>query len=143
MTRKSEAKILRPGTRVTVGGREVTVLPLTLDQLIDSTEALTSIASGVDSETGWPTLLKKHRKEIYSFIAASSSISVDEIGKLPASEAWSLLSAFFEENKSFFVDQLIPLIKDTLAAVAQLESAGQTSSENLGSTDTSGQPAES
>ena len=143
MARKSEAKVLRPGTRVTVGGREVTVHPLTLDQLIDSTEVLTSIASEIDDTVGWPALLKKHRKEVYSFIAVSASIDAEEIGSLPASEAWSLISAFFEENKSFFVDQLIPLIRGTLAAILPLESAGPTSSENLASTDTSGQPVES
>lgn len=142
MAAKSDAKVLRPGTQVAAGGKDLRVLPLTLDQIIDSTDLLAELAE--DTKTlNWMQILKKRRKDVYGVLAICCGETPEFIGALPASEAWLLINAFLEENQSFFVDQLIPFVTATIQQVTERTVlAGETLSENSENTDTSGLPAE-
>jgi len=141
MAKKPDTKILRPGTQVEAGGKELSVLPLTLDQIIDSTDLLSELAEDAKTLT-WIQILKKRRVEVYSILAVSTGQTPEFIGGLPAADAWNIISAFLVENESFFTEQLIPFVTATLQPVLAANLAGETSSVSSESTDTTGQPAE-
>jgi len=141
MAKKPDSSILRPGTRVKAGGKDLTVLPLTLDQIIDSTDLLSELAEDAKTLT-WVQILKKRRSEVYGVLAMCTGQTSEFIGSLPASEAWNIINAFLAENSSFFVDQLIPFVQANLQQPTETVSAGETLSANSGNTDTLGQPVE-
>ena len=142
MKKVSEAKILRPGTQVEVGGRQLTVRPLTLDQIIDSVDALAEIAGKIgDSEISWMKVIKENREFAYKLIGECAGIPIDKFGSLTGTEAFAVIQAFIAENQSFFTEQLLPLIRQVTQAARA--AVGETSSPNSENMDITGQTAES
>lgn len=141
MTKIPETKILRPGTPVSAGGETIMVKPLTLNQIIDSTDLLSALSE--DAQTmNWMQILKKRRDEIYSILAVTTGTTAEFIGNLPGDEAWALIEAFLAENQSFFVDQLIPFVVGVLQQQTA-GSVGETLSASSETSDTTGLPAAS
>lgn len=141
--KKTAAKVLRPGTEIEVGGEHLRVLPLTLDQIFENAELLEKIA-GELKDSSPIKILQRHKHDIYRIVSSSVGKDDEFIGSLSANDAFTVLEAFFKENSSFFIDRLIPIIKNLFPEVLEVATTtdGEQLSPNLATSDTDGQKAE-
>jgi hypothetical protein len=127
--------ILDPtGISVTVGGRTVSILPLTIGQLPRFARAIQPAAgllSG-DKDPDWLGLVAEHGEALIAAAAVATGIDQKEIEAVAPDEFVVLCGAIFETNASFFVQRLAPAMERTsdriVAATAAIPGAGATPS---------------
>ena len=129
--------ILDPAGRdVTVAGRTVRILPLTIGQLPRFVRAIQPAAPLLtgDEAPDWLALIGEHGEAVIAAAAVATGMESKEIGALAPDEFVVLCGAIFESNVDFFVRRLAPAMERAsdriVAATARIEpGAGATLSK--------------
>lgn len=128
----NDLDILDPtGRNVTVAGRMVSVLPLTIGQLPRFVRAiqpaLPMLAGKEDPD--WLALVGEHGEALIEAAAIATGLEVAEIEVAAPDEFVLLCGAIFEVNTDFFVRRLAPALQ---SATANMEVAMQTATIGAG-----------
>lgn len=102
-----------PGHNVTIAGRTVSVVPLTIGQLPRFVRAIQPaaplLAGGEDIE--WLPLVAEHGEALIEAAAVATGIEVQDLEALAPDEFVLLCGAIFEVNVDFFVQRLAPAME--------------------------------
>jgi hypothetical protein len=140
----NDLDVLDPsGRNVTVAGRTVSIVPLTVAQFPRFARAIRYIpqVSLVDDSTDWLGLLAEHGDNLIEAAAVATEMESKDLGALPADEFVELCSAILEVNIDFFVQRLAPAIeRASVAIVKAIPGAG---ADTLQALITAGHPPDS
>ena len=115
------------GINVTVGGRTVSVVPLTIGQLPRFVRAIQPAASLLagGEDLDWVALVGQHGEALIAAAAVATGIETKEIESLAPDEFVLLCGAIFEVNCDFFLQRLAPAMERAsdrvVAATARIE----------------------
>lgn len=132
----NDLDILDPtGRNVTIAGRTVSIVPLTIGQLPRFARAIHPAApmlAGYE-DIAWLALIAEHGEALIEAAAVATGIESKEIESLAPDEFVLLCGAIFEANVDFFVRRLAPAMERAsdrvVAATATIPGAGVTPSK--------------
>ena len=110
----NDLDVLDPtGRDVTVAGRTLTILPLTIGQLPRFVRAIQPAAPlfGGSQDLDWVALIAQHGEALIEAAAVATAIDSKEIETLAPDEFALLCGAVFEANVDFFVRRLGPALE--------------------------------
>lgn len=124
----NDLDILDPtGRNVMVGGRTVSVVPLTIGQLPRFVRAIQPAAPLLagDTDINWLPLVAEHGEALIAAAAVATGIEPKDIEALAPDEFVLLCGAIFEVNCDFFVQRLAPAMERAsdgiVAATARIQ----------------------
>lgn len=134
-TATDEYSVIKPiASEVQFGERRVSIAPLKVGQIPPFARALKGIESKFFSAvlegdySCLPALLADHGEGLISAAAVGSGLPVEELNNADADQFLALVVAVVKVNADFFVQRLIPAMKDAVAQAQASSGAGQTAS---------------
>lgn len=110
---------------VEVGGRTVSVKPLTVGQLPVFARAIRPLAPALQGgEADWLELIAEHGESVIASVSIATAMTREDLGGLPPDEFVRLAAAVMEVNMDFFVRRLTPAVSAAAEKMMLASGAG-------------------
>lgn len=108
------------GKRISIGGEDLTILPIKLKHLPVILKALRTFIDTAKTDAGvekqdWLNIFAEHSDTLLEAMAIATGKPLSWVGDLDIDEGIEIATAVWEVNQNFFVDRVLPMLTRVLA----------------------------
>jgi hypothetical protein len=122
-----ELATLLPGKKtLPIAGEVIEVGPLTMAQIARLAKSIRTIAQSAPDLTDVASLILTYPDEIIEAVAIAINKPAEWVGALLPDDFFKLAQLVVEQNRTFFLERVAPLVSDVMATMAEAGKAGPT-----------------